>query len=385
MTPPRFASSFRFPSPSPSPREGDVRVPYSGLLDFVAGVFRARGLPAHRAREAARALCHGDLTGFTTHGATNLARLYLPLLDSGRCDPVAEPETLADSGAAVLVDARSGLGLWTATEAMDLAVDRARTHGIGLVSVRGGTHFGCAGYHALRAVEHGMIGLVTANCGRQRLAPPPGTAAPMLGTNPLALAAPAGEHPPFTLDMSTTVVPTGRIRAAARAGDRIPEGWLEDGDGYPVTDPGAYDRGEAGLRWLGGDPATGGYKGYGLGLLVEVLSALLPGAGLGPGHDTSPQPDDDVGHLALAVAPGRLRSRSDFLEAATAMFGALLDCPPLRAGEPVTYPGWREHRRSRERLAHGVPLTAPLRRELLDVARETNVPFPDADPHGGPA
>ncbi|MGW7527293.1 Ldh family oxidoreductase [Streptomyces sp. NPDC054783] len=381
------AHRFASPSLSPSPiqREGDVRVPYSGLLEFVAGVFRARGLPAHRARQAAHALCHGDLTGFTTHGVTNLARLYLPLLDSGRCDPGAEPETLADTGAAVLVDARRALGLWTATEAMDLAVERARTYGIGLVSVRGGTHFGCAGYHALRAVEHGMIGLVTANCGRQRLAPPLGTAAPMLGTNPLALAAPAGDHPPFILDMSTTVVPTGRIRAAARAGERIPEGWLEDGDGVPVTDPGAYDRGEAGLRWLGGDPLTGGYKGYGLGLLVEVLSALLPGAGLGPCHDTSPQRDDDVGHLALAVAPGRLRPEADFLDSATGMFGALLGCPPLRADEPVTYPGWWEQRRSRERLAGGVPLTTALHRELLDAAREVKVPFPTAEAYGGPA
>ncbi|MEV8069822.1 Ldh family oxidoreductase [Streptomyces sp. NPDC085995] len=372
-------------APAPAPREGGVRVPYAGLLDFVTEVFRGRGLPEGRAGEAARALCHGDLTGFTTHGVTNLVRLYLPLLDGGRCDPAAEPGQVTDSGPAVLVDARRALGLWSATEAMDLAVERARTYGVGLVSVRGGTHFGCAGYHALRAVEHGMIGLATANCGRQKLVPPPGAAAPMLGTNPLALAAPAGEHPPFSLDMSTTVVPTGRVRAAARAGEHVPEGWLEDADGRPVTDPGAYDRGEARLRWLGGDPETGAYKGFGLGLLVEVLSALLPGAGLGPSGDTSPRPDDDVGHLLLAIAPGRLRPEDDFLGAATGLFGALLDCPPLRADEPVAYPGWWEHRRTRERIAHGVPLSAALHRELLDLASESKVAFPAVRPEGGPS
>ncbi|MDI3405718.1 Ldh family oxidoreductase [Streptomyces cavernicola] len=368
----------------PAP-EGEVRVPYDGLLGFVTGVLRAHGLPEHRARTAAEALCHGDLTGFTTHGVTNLTRLYLPLLADGRCDPAAEPVHLTDTGPAVLVDARRALGLWSAAEAMDLAVERARTHGIGMVSVRGGTHFGCAGHHALRAVDHGMIGLATANCGRQRLAPPPGSAARMLGTNPLALAAPAGEHPPFTLDMSTTVVPTGRIRAAARAGEPVPEGWLADADGAPVTDPGAYDRGEAHLRWLGGTPENGAYKGYGLGLLVEVLSALLPGAGIGPHHDTSDEPDDDVGHFLLAVAPGRLRPETGFLGAAGDLFGALLDCPPLSAADaPVAYPGWWEQRRTRHRIAHGVPLAAGLHRELADLAGELALPFPTAEPYEAP-
>ncbi|WP_328727687.1 Ldh family oxidoreductase [Streptomyces jietaisiensis] len=373
----------RAPPGPRSSRGGEVRVPYEGLRDFVTGVFRSRGLPPGRALGAAEALCHGDLTGFSTHGVGNLTRLYLPLLDSGRCDPRAEPEVLADSGAAVLLDARRGLGLWTATEAMELAAERARLHGVGLVSVRGGTHFGCAGHHALRAVDQGMIGLVASNCGRQRLAPPPGGALPMLGTNPLALAAPGGEHPPFVLDMSTTVVPTGRIRAAARAGERVPDGWLEDAEGAPVGDPAAYDRGEARLRWLGGSPETGAHKGYGLGLLVEVLSALLPGAGLGPARDTSPRPDDDVGHLLLAVAPGRLRPEAEFLDAAGGLFGALLDCPPLRQDEPVGYPGRREWQRSRDRLAHGVPLGAVSHRELLALAGRSGIVFPASVTGGG--
>lgn len=361
-----------------------VRVAYPALLDWVAGVLGSRGLPADRARDSARALCHGDLTGFTTHGLTNLARLYLPLLDSGRCDPAAEPEIVNDAGASVLLDARRALGLWAAGRAMDLAVRRARSHGIGMVSVRGGTHFGCAGHHALRAVDHEMIGVATANCGRQGLAPPVGGATAMLGTNPLALAAPGGAHPPFSLDMSTTVVPTGRIRAAARAGETVPAGWLEDPLGTPVTDPAAYDRGEARLRWLGGDPDTGAYKGYGLGLLVEILSALLPGAGLGPtgAQAAGGTRDDDIGYLLLAVAPSRLRPLDGFLTEADGMFGALLDCPPLDADRPVRYPGWWEHHRSEERRRDGVPLAAGLHRELLAVADDTRLPFPAATPEG---
>lgn len=195
----------------PGPRPG-VTVRYPELLRFTAEVFATRGLPAARARTAAEALLYGDLTGLTSHGLVNLTRLYLPLLDEGRADPGAEPEVLADLGAAVLLDDRRALGLWAAPEAMDLAVERAERHGVGLVSVRGATHLGCAGFHTLRAARRGLIGLVAANCGRQRIARPPGGRTALLGTNPLSVAAPAGERlHPFVLDMSTTAVPTGRV------------------------------------------------------------------------------------------------------------------------------------------------------------------------------
>ncbi|CAL9486468.1 2,3-diketo-L-gulonate reductase [Actinosynnema sp. ALI-1.44] len=259
-----------------------VVVPYPTLLSTVTGVFADRGVPPDRARVAARALCHGDLTGVSSHGLVNLTRLYLPLLSSGRADPAADMLVTADLGACVHADARRALGLWSAAQAVDLAAARAARHGVGLVSLRGATHIGCAGFHAARAVEHGMVGLVASNCGGQRIAPPPGGREPLLGTNPLALACPAGERHPFVLDMSTTVVPTGRVRAAAREGREVPPGWLADEAGGPVTDPAAFDRGEARLLWLGGSPETGAYKGFGLGLLVEVLSALVPGAALGP-------------------------------------------------------------------------------------------------------
>lgn len=364
---------------APGPGGSGVRVPYDALHAFVADVFAARGLPEGRAAAAAEALCHGDLAGFTSHGVTNLARLYLPLLDSGRCDPRAEPALVADRGASVLLDARRALGLWSAGEAMDLAVARAHDYGVGMVSVRGATHFGCAGHHALRAVRHGMIGLAAANCGRQRLVPPVGGRAPMLGTNPLALAAPAGEGPPFVLDMATTVAPTGKIREAARNGRSVPVGWLATDEGVPVTDPAAYDRGEARLRWLGGDPHAGAYKGFGLGLLVEVLSALVPGAGRGPSLTAAEPggPDDDIGCFLLAVAPGRLRNAGEYRDDAADLFGALLGCPPVRPHEPVGYPGCPEDARSRERRAHGVPLEPAVHRELLDVARQSGLAFPE--------
>jgi LDH2 family malate/lactate/ureidoglycolate dehydrogenase len=363
-------------------RASTVRVSYSDLLGFGTDVFVLLGVPRARAATAATALCYGDLTGMASHGLVNLARLYLPLFRGGRVDPTAEPELLTDLGACALLDSRRALGLWAAAEAMDSAVERAEQYGVGLVSMREATHFGCAGHHAARAAERGMIGMLAGNCGRQRIAPPPGGALTMLGTNPLSVAAPAGPHHPFVLDMSTTVVPTGRIRAAERHGEPIPPGWLDDTSGKPVTDPAAFDRGQARLRWLGGEPHTGAYKGFGLGLAVEVLAALLPGAGLGPSAealDGDGRPggrDDDIGVLAMAIAPGMLRPRGDFVAEARALFETVLGCPPVCEGEPVRYPGWIEAERAAAHLRDGVPLQGNCYAELCEIARQLRLPAP---------
>lgn len=354
--------------------ERAVRVSYEGLVTFVTDVLVSRGMRPDRGRSAAEALCYGDLTGLSSHGVANLTRLYLPLFDSKRVDPVAEPEIVTDRGAAVLVDAHRSLGLWTASEMMDLAVRRAAVHGVGLVSVRDATHFGCAGYHTARAARQRMVGLIASNCGHQRIARPPGGRVALLGTNPFSLAAPAGSYPPYILDMSTTVVPTGRIRAAARAGESVPEGWLEDDAGRPVTDPAAFDRGEAGLLWLGGRPETGAFKGYGLGLLVEVLAALVSGSGMGPEPeallaDGGPSgTDDDIGFVAIAIGPDTLRPAEEITRQATTLFGTLLGCPPAQDGGEVSYPGLREAERADDNRRLGIPLPEPIHRELNELA-----------------
>ncbi|MFC7342943.1 Ldh family oxidoreductase [Saccharopolyspora griseoalba] len=360
-------------------RQSDVTIPHEELHALVSGAFTERGVPADRAATAASALCHGDLCGFTSHGVFNLPRLYLPLFESGRVDPRAELTTGTDLGACASVDAGRALGLWAAAEAVDRAVERAEEHGIGLLAVRGATHFGCVGFHAARAAERGMIGVVAGNCGGQRIARPPLGALTMLGTNPLAIAAPALPDHPFVLDMSTTAVPTGKVRLAAADRTEIPAGWLADDAGRPVTDPAAFDGGTAHLRWLGGDVETGAHKGFGLGLAVELLAALLSGSGLGPAPealrgDGGPHGhDDDIGCFVLAIAADRLRP--DFAAAARAMFGTLLDCPSIDADAQVRYPGWWEAERSLRRRRDGVPLRPELHRQLLELR--------DAEPVAG--
>ncbi|TCO59790.1 Ldh family oxidoreductase [Actinocrispum wychmicini] len=359
-----------------------VRMAHRDLVTFAAAVFADRGVPTERAHIAAEALCYGDLAGMASHGTANLTRLYLPAIDEGRIDPAATPEVLADTGAAVLLDGKRALGLWSATDALDLAANRARETGIAMVSVRNATHFGCAGFHTGRLAQRHFVSLLASNCGRQRIARAPGGRPAVLGTNPLSVASPTGRHHPYVLDMSTTVVPTGRIRAAHRAGQAIPEGWLEDADGRAVTDPGALDRREGYLRWLGGDPATGAYKGYGLGLLVEVLAALVPGAGLGPepaaltGDGGPTGSDDDIGFVALVVAPGALRPIGDFLDQADGMFSTLLDCPRQDEDRAVSYPGWHEAEQAARSAADGVDLPVERYRELRDLAAQRGLDLP---------
>lgn len=356
------------------PRSGaSVRLDYGDLVSFAAGQFADRGVPAPRAHRAAETLCYGDLTGLTSHGLANLRRLYLPLFEHGRVDPAATPVVRNDLGACALVDAGRSLGLWAAADTMCSAVDRAARHGVGLVSMRGATHIGCAGAHAVLAAERGMIGVVATNCGGQRIARPPGGALALLGTNPLSVAAPALPGHPFVLDMSTTVVPTGRIREAARHGRAVPAGWLADESGVPVTDPAAFDAGEAYLRWLGGDPETGAYKGFGLGLAVEVLAAALSGAARGPAPDAmrgDGRPhgrDDDIGCLFLAIAPGTLRPGEDTDSVFAELFGTVSECPPVPGRPPVRYPGWWEAQRAADHRRAGVPVAADLHQELLGL------------------
>ena len=357
-------------------------IAYEELLTVTAAVFAAEGVPPARAQAAAEALCYGDLTGMSSHGLTNLTRLYLPSFRDGRVDPVAEPEVIVDRGACALVDTRRALGLWSAAEMMDLAVDRAQAFGVGLVSVRGATHFGCAGHHTARAARRGMVGLLAANCGRQRIARPPGGRVAMLGTNPLSVAAPVGDRHPFVLDMSTTAVPTGRVRAAARADEPVPPGWLADDAGNPVTDAAAFDRGDAHLLWLGG--SSGAHKGFGLGLVVEVLAALLPGAGLGPepqalrGHGGPSGRDDDIGFLALAIAPDLVRPDGNFPREAQSLFDTILACPAVPGAAPVRYPGWHEGERAQRRRRTGIPVDRALVEELASAALERGVRAPRA-------
>jgi LDH2 family malate/lactate/ureidoglycolate dehydrogenase len=337
------------------------------LKRWTSLVFRALGVPPRAARTAADVLSYADQCGFDSHGVANLEPIYVRKIESGQIDPQAEPCVVAENGATAVLDGNNGLGLVVAVQAMDLAIARAARYGIGAVAVRRSSHFGAAGYYAARALSQDMIGLAMTNLGGQALVRPPRGGRPLLGTNPISLAAPAGQLPPFVLDMSTTATASGKVREAQRKGEAVPVGWLADDDGRPVTDPGAYFEGKAHLQF------PGEHKGYGLAVLVEVLSGILSGAAVGP--DRSSGADQNVGHFFLALDVRAFRP-DGFHQRMDGMLAALLDCPSRSPGEGVRYAGHGRARRQQERLRSGVPLPESLVDSLCELGKRLNVPAP---------
>ncbi|WP_438002253.1 Ldh family oxidoreductase [Sorangium sp. So ce185] len=350
------------------------------LRRFAADALTRAGLAPAHARIAAEPLVYADKKGFDTHGIANLGRIYVAKLRSGRIRGDAEPRILKDEGATALIDGQDGLGLVTGVKAMRLAMDKAAAYGVGAVAVRRSSHFGPAGYYAELALERGMVGIAMSNLGSQTIARPPHGGAKIVGTNPICLAAPGGEMPAFVLDMSTTVVSTGRVRAAARLGERIPEGWLVDEHGAPVTDPASYDAGTGHLQLLGGQPETGGWKGLGLALWVDILCGALAGAAAGPDPDlfgpsgeARSRDDRDVGHFFLALDIRRFGELSEFQRRMDRILAGVVECPANGPGRRVTYPGYLEHERRRALRVDAVSVDSDLLAALGGLARELGI------------
>lgn len=354
-------------------------IPYEDLHAFCSGVLSRLGLTDSDARRAADVICYADLHGFTTHGSAALASLYAPRLADGRVSTAAASATVTETSASALLDGAGRLGLLVGTEAMDLAIAKARAVGVGTVVVRNSTHFGSAGFYTARAAAQGVIGWAMTNCGSQGVAPPLGGSRRMFGTNPISVAVPAGEQTPLILDMSTTVVATGKLKAAVSRGEDVPPGWLRRDDGTFTTDPREYYDGTAEVTWLGTDLPGGAAKGFGLGLLVELLAGALSGAAVGPNPrslDGGPQPDTDVGHFFLALDPAAFVGAPEFRDRADDVLATVSACPPAGWARTVRYPGQPEAEAARRARAVGVHLPAHVAEALRELAAHHGVPLP---------
>ncbi|MFE9424009.1 Ldh family oxidoreductase [Kitasatospora sp. NPDC006697] len=357
-----------------------VRIPVQRLRSFATEALQCAGLTEQDAAAGAEVVVYADVHGFTTHGSNALAGIYVPRLRDGRINPGPQLRTVSDTASGAVLDGDRGLGLVSTVRATDLAIGKARQTGIALVAVRNSSHFGSAGYYAHRATEAGLIAIAMTNCGAQGVAPGLGGTTRMLGTNPLAAGAPAPGGAPFVLDMSATTVATGKIRAAQREGREVPVGWLTGLDGMPVTDPNAYFDGKADVTWLGGSAATGGAKGYGLAILVDLLCGPLAGASWGPTPDLlengEERPDTDIGHVVIAIDPAAFGAGSTFGAGARQLLDTLSADLPVDPARPVTYPGAPEARTAAASLADGVALPDHVARQLLSMAADLEIKAP---------
>jgi len=241
-------------------------------------------------------------------------------------------------------------------------MDKAREAGAAAVAVRNSNHYGAAGYYSKMAADEGLLGLSLTNAPIKQVVPMFGADA-ALGTNPIGFAAPAGTNRPFALDMATSTVAFGKVSIARRAGKPIPEGWMVDRSGAPVTDAG-IGHGFGRLTPLGGTRELGGHKGYGLGAMVEILCATLSGC-----------LTDETGHFFLAIDPSQLRGEGEFETDMDRLLDMLRATPPVDPDRPVMAAGDPEYAAYAQRKANGIPMTETLFEELRDVCQRSGAPF----------
>jgi len=346
----------------------DFRYAPERLKAFVVEALRRAGATAEDALLTAEGLVHADLRGVHTHGVVRTP-VYVARLRRGSFNAGAALTTVTARGPLALVDAGAGLGIAMASRAMDLAVDLARTHAVGLVGVRNSSHCGMLAGLALRAVAARMIGLAISNADAQ--VAPWGARARFLGTNPMAIAIPAGAQPPIVLDMATSVVPHSRIQAAAARGEDIPTGWAIDQQGHATTDPREALRGAL--------LPFGGPKGSGISLVIDVLAGLLTGALSGP--DITPLYEDlerpqGLGHLLMALSVEAFGPVEAFAARVDALIRRVRSLPPAEGFDRVYLPGEIEHERMLEYQRAGIPLPAEARAAVERLADELGLPAP---------
>lgn len=346
----------------------------------VVAVLSAWGMEAVAVQTTADVMLATDLSGVDSHGISMLMD-YATSRSLGKLNVRARPVVVRQTAVTALVDADAGLGHPAAVMGMELAIAKAKQIGLAAVAVRNSHHFGAAGYYAALAPRHGLIGMVT-SATRTIGVVPTRAAVPVLGTNPIAFAAPAGRNRPFLLDMATSTVAANKVRVHALQGRDVPAGWVLDGAGQPVTDAATatdiiFRQPDGGLSPLGGTESMASHKGYGLAMMVHILGGTLSGASFSPIRKRTQQPGDpdDLGHFFLAMDPAAFREDGGFTSDLDDALGVLRATPPADPALPVLIPGDPEAAKRETRLREGIPLPHTLVDKLRTVCLGCGAPF----------
>jgi L-2-hydroxycarboxylate dehydrogenase (NAD+) len=356
----------------------DILVDSDSLRSFSAALLVAVGVSEEDAAITADVLVTADLTGHESHGVARLEGMYVRPVQTGRIRVDAKLTTLRETAATLVLDADNGLGQPATKYAMDLCIAKAREAGTCVAVVRHSNHYGIAGYYPMMAVAQDMIGVCCTTAGA--LVVPTGGRTMMLGTNPLAFAAPARRNRPFMLDMATSVVPIGKVEVKARRATPLPLGWAVDGLGKPDTDSVAmlertYGDMTGGLVPLGGLEA--GHKGYGLAAMVDILSGVLAGAtvSLHIRESMAGGQGADVGHMIAAIDIGAFfDSVDEFKDAMDTYIDELHAAPVAPGTDRIRVAGEPEFDTRECYLRNGLPLHAGVAASLRELGEELKVP-----------
>src|SRR5215831_1404447 len=357
-----------------------MRVSAKNIMTQLTSVFAAWGMSEPHAATTAEMMVETDLRGVDSHGISMLPT-YDKEFRSGRLNMRPSWKVLREGPAMALIDADASLGHPISAHAMNVAVDKCLGSGVAVVSVVNSHHFGAAGCYSKIAADRGVIGMVTSATRGVTMVPTFG-AEPIMGTNPIAFAAPAHRNPPFQLDMATTTVAAGKIKVYKLNHKPVPSGWVLDGDGTPVTDETTafgyvFDRPEGGITPLGGTRDLGSHKGYGLAVMVHILAGTLSGASFSPLRNRTRRPSDphNIGHFFMAIDPQAFRPAGEFEEDLDQVIDVLHGAKRADPNQPVLVAGDPEMSTRAERLQHGVPIPDDLIAQLRDVAQRAGVPF----------
>lgn len=352
---------------------------YEQLFAFSKQVFFKIGCQEDDAVLASRVLLSADIRGVDSHGIARLSG-YVRLWDAKRVNPCPAIKILHQTPSTATVDGDSGLGLVVAPKAMQIAIDKAKQVGTGWVSVQNSNHFGIAGYHSMMALEEDMIGISMTNASP--LVAPTFSVERLLGTNPICVAIPAGNQPPFVADMATTTAANGKLEILQRKSGVAPLGWIQNKNGKGSTDPHELKAGGS-LLPLGGDREHGSHKGYALGAIVDIFSAVLSGANYGPWVPPFPayvpmpteMPGKGIGHFFGAMRIDAFRPAEEFKKHMDQWIERFRAAKTAEGFEKVMIPGDPEREMEELRKEQGIPLLGPVVNDLHYLAEKFDIPF----------
>ena len=361
------------------PLEDEVRVDHESLQETVVAIFEKMGVEHDDAVEGANCLVSTDLRGVETHGVSNMLRIYVDMFNKGQLSARPDWKIVKEFPGTATIDADRGLAVILGPKAMRLAIEKARRVGVGVVTMFNAGHSGAIGHHAMLAAEADMVGM-TATAGGKRVLPTFG-AEPRLGTNPIAIAAPARSQPYLLFDAATSAVAGNKLALASRVDANMLPGWIAERDGSPIMEetsiPSGYNR-EQGEEWLrnhyqlplGGTREQGSHKGYGFGLMAEVLATSL--TGVTPSMLDSQSSSGH--HYFCAYNIEAFTDLETFKDNMDKMLQMLKDTKPASGHERVLYPGLSEYEEEKDRRANGIPLHKEVIEWFEFISNELAVP-----------
>jgi len=351
---------------------------YDYLMSFAIRVFEKMGCSTRDSEAAAKVFLRAELRNLPSHGMLRM-KDYFQLWEAGRINTKPDIKIIHESPSTAVVDGDMAIGMVAATRSMEIAIEKAKVHGTGWVATQNSNHFGIGSYYAMMALEHDMIGIAMTNANP--FVAPTNSVSKLLGTNPIAFAVPAKDQPAFIADFASTPIARGKLAVAAKKGEKVAYGFVQDKDGNPSNDPDILKEGGSMLP-LGGDLEHGSHKGYALGAIIDILTGVISGANFGPFIPPNlaflPMPKVQVGkgmgHFFGAMRIDAFQTKDVFKSRMDKWIETFRNAKPIK-GKQVLIPGDIE-REAEERIGkEGISILPSIIKELKEIADKLEVDF----------